>query len=402
MRIVYIANARLPTQKAHGFQIVKMCEAYAGLGADVELLHPYRFQHDEDLRDRTVFDYYGVEPSFSVKVLPNLDVLRLERFLPRILFGPLYYAHAIWWARTAAAAARGRPADLYHTRSEHIAFWLTRMGLPTVYEVHTVPRRLGRRLMTGVAARDSTRLVAVLTSFIKTRLIELGFPEERIEVLPDGVDLNMFEGTPEKDDCRRRLGLPLDRPIVGYVGRFHTMGMEKGIGDLIAAMSRTRPVNGKPPLLLCVGGPLDAVSGYLAEASRLGVPESNLRFVDRVPNSEVPIWLRACDVLTIPWPWSEFSAYFTSPLKLFEYMAAGVPIVASDLPSLREILHHGDNGWLVEPDNPGALSEGLNHVLADPGSARDMAGRALRDVQQHSWRDRAGRILEACGWSSAS
>ena len=138
---------------------------------------------------------------------------------------------------------------------------------------------------------------------------------------------------------------------------------------------------------------MDAVPAYLDLARRFDVSEQRLRFVDHVPNKEVPVWIRACNVVTIPWPWTEFSAYFTSPLKLFEYMAAGVPIVATDLPSIREVLRHQENAWLVEPDNPKALAEGIAKVLSDAHLARRISEQAYVEVEKYSWDVRAKRIV---------
>jgi glycosyltransferase involved in cell wall biosynthesis len=189
------------------------------------------------------------------------------------------------------------------------------------------------------------------------------------------------------------LGLPQDRAIIGYIGRFRTMEMEKGIPELVQAMAHLRSVNGKEPLLLCVGGPLTTVPFYLDLALRCGIPSINLRFVDRVPNREVPFWMRAFDIAVAPFPYTEHYAYFMSPLKIFEYIAAGVPVVATDLPSIREVLHHGQNAWLVKPDDPRALAQGIHQILNYSDVAEKLTHQASRDVQSKTWRRRASEIL---------
>jgi glycosyltransferase involved in cell wall biosynthesis len=392
-KLIYITNARLPTEKAHGFQICKMCEALARNGVEVSLLHPYRYQWDPGLQGRNVFDYYSVPRSFQVRTLPNLDVVPLERFLPKGPFPAVFFAHAFVWGLYGALIARREKADLYYTRDSELAYWLGRLGMPTVYEAHLVPKVGQWLLLRRLACQPALRLVVVLTWFIKEQFAGMGFPEERVIELPDGVDLALFEDLPSKEECRRRLGLPLDSVIIGYIGRFQTLEMEKGIPELVQAMALLPTVNGSEPLLLCVGGPMDAVPSYFTFASQRGVPEHRLKFVDRVPNREVPHWIRACDVVTIPWPWTEFSAYFTSPLKLFEYMAAGVPIVATDLPSLREVLRHGENAWLVEPGSSRSLGEGLKIVLGDWSTAQRLAAQARSDVHCFTWVERAHVIL---------
>ncbi len=111
-----------------------------------------------------------------------------------------------------------------------------------------------------------------------------------------------------------------------------------------------------------------------------------LRCVDRVPNREVPLWLSTLDVAVMPFLETEHYKYFMSPLKLFEYMAAGVPIVASDLPSIREILQHDQDAWLVAPENPESLGRGLLALLRDPDRATRLARTAKEEVRQYTWR----------------
>ncbi len=216
-QLIYLINARLPTEKAHGYQICKMCEAFALNGVKVSLVHPYRRQSDAGLVGRTVFDYYGVKHVFKVQTLKNWDVVLLDRFIPARIFTPIFFAHAFIWGCYAASVARGFKADLYFTRDSAVAFWLVRMGLPTVYEAHVDPKRAQRWLLKTMVHHPALRLVVVLTSFLQKRFMQLGFSAEKVIVLPDGVDLDLFQGLSSKADCRRRLGLPLDRPIIGYI-----------------------------------------------------------------------------------------------------------------------------------------------------------------------------------------
>jgi glycosyltransferase involved in cell wall biosynthesis len=392
-KLVYIANARLPTEKAHGYQICKMCEAFAHNDVSVLLLYPKRYQSNPALNSKSVFDYYGIAPIFAVRALPNWDVVQFTPFIPGKYFVPFSFVHALLWGLYAAIIARKEKADLYYTRESSVAFWLVQMGLPTVYEAHSVPNRGQRVLLQWIAQKPALRFVVAVTSFIKERFIGRSFAAKRVLVFPDGVDLRLFEDLPCQKACRQRLHLPLDRTIIGYIGRFQTLGMEKGVPELIEAMARLPSRGDKEPLLLCLGGPMDAMPAYLDLGRRFGVPTHWLRFVDRVPNWEVPFWMRACDVTTIPFPYTEHYAYFASPLKLFEYMAAGVPIVATALPSLQDILRHGDNAWLVESIDANILAEGLSNVLHNATLGSRLARQARQDVNHFSWRARASAIL---------
>jgi glycosyltransferase involved in cell wall biosynthesis len=390
-KIVYIANARLPTEKAHGFQICKMCEAFARNGAEVELWHPSRKQ--SHLRGKNIFDYYGILKLFRVKTVGNFDVVRFEPFFPKSIFKFIFFLHALIWGLCVAIAARNQKADLYFTRDSQVGFWLVWLGLPTVYEGHLTPRRWQRRLVMATAKKPTLKLVVALADSIRQDFVYMGVPSEKVVVQVHGVDLALFQDLPTKRECRLRLSLPEGRPIVGYIGRFEAVGLEKGIPDLVRAMKSLPSVDGIEPLLLCVGGPMNSVPEYYDLALRIGIAEKRLLFMDRVPNWEVPYWIRACDVVLLPLSQKFASDAGMMPLKLFEYMAAEVPIMASDLPSIREILRHGDNAWLVEPGSPKALAEGVVSVLSDPLLCTRIANQAHEEAKKYSWENRASEIL---------
>jgi len=114
-----------------------------------------------------------------------------------------------------------------------------------------------------------------------------------------------------------------------------------------------------------------------------------ITFTGLLAPPEVPARLAEADVLVLPNPRSAISNAFTSPLKLFEYMGSGRPIVASDLPSLREVLRDGENALLVEPGNPQALVAAIDRIKKDAALGGRLAGQALQDVQAFTWARRA-------------
>ena len=381
MKIAYIINARLPTEKAHGYQIVKMCEAFAIQGADVLLCHPFRFQN-KDLQNMNVFDFYKVKKNFKVITTANLDLLPLSD--NKILF----ILQTLLWGAFAVFKLRKEEIDIYYTRDALTVFWMSIFGFPIVYEEHVIHSGAGQFLLRMVSQKSSLKLVVVLTNFIKDNFIKLGFSPNKVIVASDGVDLAMFKNLPDKINCRKKLELPEFVFIVGYVGRFKVFGnQEKGIPQLIEAISILKNKN---ILLLLVGGPQNAVNDYLNLAKKLNV--RNIKIVNQVPVSEVPYWMRACDAVTIPWTWTKFSAYYTSPLKLFEYMASKTPIIASDLPSLREILNE-KNSILVKPGDSMDLADGIEKVLNNKNLANQISEQAYRDVQNYTWENRARKIL---------
>jgi len=401
MRIVFISKSALPNPMAHGRAMTKMCEAFARRGADVELWYPC--QTDRQLASRNVFEFYDVPAVFRVRALGRLPSLPgvIRRRVDSTMRDPFK------WGRFAALLARVRRADLYVTRSIELAYWLTRAGLPTICELHQPSTAFGDELLKEVGGQPALRGVVALTHPLRDYATSFGVPEQKVVVHPSGVDLEPFQGPLVQSECRRRLGLPADTPIVGYIGRFRMWDaregrrVEKGLRMLITAFQKVGPVRGVSPFLLCVGGPADSIREYEQLARELGLESTQYRFVDRVPPSDVAGWMRACDVVTLPWSAEEdFGTESLSPLKLFEYMAAKLPIVATDVPAFREPLRHGENAWLVERGDVPGFAAALRLLLSDEQLRATLANQAYRDVQQYTWSERAAALCRLAGCSS--
>jgi glycosyltransferase involved in cell wall biosynthesis len=402
MKLLYLANARIPSEKAHPYQIVQMCEAFARAGADVTLLYADR-RNKPHLATDDIWGHYGLPRAFPAEKIPALDVYVVAERLS----GPPARA----WDKLAsllvmltyhlALIARLRPerdAVLYSrdavTLAVIAALW-PRRARRAFYEAHTYPRtRVGGWLRGWLVTRVGG--VIVITGHLRERYASLGVPPDRLLVAHDGVRAARFDAPGPRADCRREIGWPEDAFIAGYMGRFQTLGMDKGLSDLADAVAALAADDAAHPVRLgLVGGPASTVDALRGRLRARGLPPGTILYAGQVPPADVPGYLRAFDACAMPFPWTEHFAYYASPMKLFEYMASGSPLVATDLPSTAEIVRDGENGLLVPPSDVPALAGALRRLRDDPALADRLADRAARDVAEHyTWAARAARILD--------
>ncbi|KND50600.1 MAG: N-acetyllactosaminide 3-alpha-galactosyltransferase [Parcubacteria bacterium C7867-007] len=250
-----------------------------------------------------------------------------------------------------------------------------------IYEIHHlvyVDRPIYKYILQHVP------FVISITQQMKNVLVSRGFSADRIFVAADAVDLTMFSIPLEKDTARTRLGLPLDRTIVLYAGTIDEPW--KGVDLLYEAATHCNDSY----LFVLVGGKPHYVEAFLAaHPSR-----SNVLMVGYKPHSEIPEYLKAADVLVLPnSARSEISRIATSPMKLFEYMASERPIVASDLPSIREVLNES-TAVLVQADNVDALAEGIKTASTDVLATKERIQNAYTAIRDNTWNNRADEILK--------
>lgn len=210
---------------------------------------------------------------------------------------------------------------------------------------------------------------------------------DKIHVLPNGVDTELFRPVSDNAKLRSELKMSGSGPVVGFVGGFHAW---HGLDVLVRAFEKVKLKVPSAKLLLVGDGPVRETVEHLVDS--LGLQEATV-MTGHIDQLEVPEFLGVMDVVTLPYPPLPKAMWF-SPLKLYEYLASGKAIVASDAGQISEVLRHGETGILVEPGNPDALAEAITDLLRSAGQ-RARVGRAARQqaVEEHSW-DRYATRLE--------
>ena len=383
MRVLYFADIRFPLERANGIQTIETCHALARRGHFVGLV----VRPDTQTPSRNPFEFYG---------LPLLARMSIE-YAP--VTGPPFARRAGYLAFAIGRMLGASRADAVITRDLGVASALLRVPRrlrpPVVYESHgyapdvaaalpgmipaanapsaTKVARLERReAFVWRNADGYVTITAGLADDLKQRLGERG----TLAVVPDGTRIAVDPGRAIDDQ---------QQGAVVYAGHLYAW---KGVDVLLDALGQLGGVRG-----VIVGGyeKEPDLARLRERAARFGISD-RVTFTGLVPPSAVAAYLRAARMLVLPNPASAISTRFTSPLKLFEYMAAGRPIVASDLPSIREVLRHEENALLVEPGNPTALAAGVRRLLEDRALADRLARAAMTDVQDYSWDRRAERL----------
>ncbi len=371
MKLYYVANNQLPTPKAHGLQIMKTCEAFASLGVECELIIPDRRTYPS-ITEKDPIKYYGIKHGFKITKLSSADFITVTTFAPLAKFFFWLQQLAFGFAvRRHLAHAQG----VIYSRDPFSLFVLRSLKLPMYWEMHSMPKNIQSYIYRKVlhAIRGIITISNGLCEDIER--VYMG----RVLVAPDGVDLEMFKNVPHRADARTMLDLPQDKKIVVYAG--HLYGW-KGVDTLLGA-AVTLP----DMLFVFVGGTPEDIQVYKMKHGG----SANVIFRGFVPHQQVPLYLSAGDVVALPNSQKEkISSRYTSPLKLFEYMASGTPIVASDLPSLREVLSD-ECAVFVTPDDSESMAQGIRTAMTD-GAQR--AVRAREEVQKYSWTKRARSIQE--------
>ncbi len=375
-----VANARLPSQRAQSLQVLHAAAAFARAGVDTTLLHARRVPTPALPAGTTLFDHYGVPAGArpAVAALPCVDWI--DRVPRRLQFLPAR-VQELTFARAAARAVRAGPAGAF-VLSRELETARLLAGRPGVFlEVHRVPGGATRRRWLRDALRATAGCLAI-SGGVRDDLLALGATADAVRVEHDAYEPGLFAGVPSRAGARRVLGLDPERPVVVYTGGLLAW---KGVDMLVEAAAAV------PDADVVVVGGMDADAARLRERA---AGRGNVRVLGFRPPAEVPTWLAAADVGVVPnRSQPAISARYTSPLKVFEAMAAGLPLVASDLPSLREVLGE-DDAVFFAPDDAGALGRALRSVL-DDGALRARLGERLRArAAEHTYDARARRILD--------
>ncbi len=372
LRVLYIGSPELFSKGASAIHIMKMCQAMGKLGIDTELIIPSNRNRAE------LLEYYGVESNFRLTLFPYFSNSSVRNIAHGVL-GSLY-----------TKLFRRNKYDLVITRNIIYAYLSTTLfKIPTVYDAHHPLVKGGASLFNSF--KDSKYLIRFSTNSkgLADIYLNKGLPKEKLVVAHNGVELEKFQDTSTMKEYREELGLPADKKIICYAGNIYE---GRGVEKLIDVSLRLKNV-----LFLIVGGLEEDVNRYKRIVQEKGA--HNFELAGFVPHKMVPPYLLASDILVMPYTTKMTikggtkAQEFTSPIKLFEYMAAVRPIVATSISSVKEILEDGVNAVLVEPDSADSLFEGLLKVIEDHDLADRIALNAGADIKNYTWEERVKKLL---------
>lgn len=267
---------------------------------------------------------------------------------------------------------------------------LLRVPAPLAYEADFVLHRYMSRQDREREQKlyEAADAVLVISAGMKQILVESGISADKILVFPNGVDTKTFApDAARRQAIRRELGLD-GRKVVGYVGSFWP---GNDIDTLLQAWQQVEAEAAEAVLLLVGDGARLAEAKALAKRLRL----KNCRWLGRVHHADVPQYMAAMDVAV--GPYKAEAAAFVSPLKVMEYAAMGLPVVAAAGGQIRDIVRDGETGWTYQPHDADRLAGAVITLLENPAEAVEMGSRARRLMQDwYSWDKIAAEVLQLC------
>lgn len=361
-RVIILFGGRFFSEKASALFAHLEAESFVKIGAQTTLVTPRRLQR----RKLPSHSYTHVYlPAIDLTAVPLLQYF--AGYINTFFYAIGSFFWILWFSK---------PGDVIISNEALPLLLATYVPWRrTIYELHDFADRslwLYKPLFTRA------RFILATNEWKKQKLIkDFSVPAEKIFVERNGVDVEAF-GRFEKNEAREKLGLSKEKIIAMYTG--HLYGW-KGVDTLAKAAPLMPDIE-----IFFVGGTEQDVARFKKQWGSA----PNIRIIGFVPHDEIPLWQSAADVLVLPnSAKEEISVHYTSPMKLFEYIASGRPIVASDLPSIREILPE-NAGLFAVPDDPRSFAK----QIATAATRFELGAASRHEAKKYSWNERARRILE--------
>jgi len=364
-----LTNVQIPADDAQSLQIQAMSKAFTlALKEDFLLISPKNKRNE------------------SLKTEYNWIKIKIPKFLPRSL---RYFLLII---KALPKLFKFKP-DFIYSRDIGVVFVYKLLGFNAVYEIHKpFETKIGNLLFKLIAPK--IKIVAI-SQVLKAFIIEKYFSPrpsasfgENILVAHDGVFLEDFlKINLSKQELKKNyLNLDENQFVALYSGGFQE---GKGLELILEAAKELKDI-----IFVIIGGPSSPRPS--ASSPRLSASSSNVLFWGRKLPEEIPRYLKAADILLLPNTRALSYFRYTSPLKMFEYMASGVPILASNLGSIREILNE-NNTLLFNPENKNDFIDKIKEIKENYSAAEKKAIQALQDARNYTWQKRVENILRFLG-----
>lgn len=372
IKIAVISSGHIPSQWAHSITTMKMANAFSKLGYSVEVLTVERFLERKNKKKiKNIHNFYGVNE--GIKIL----------YFRRFFFDP---------EKRISQYCKKNAIDICYCRAYRSVYYNIKNEIPTILESHTknIQHPDFKKVIKLSHSRHFKGLVTI-SNILKQNFVKAGFPANKILVLEDGVDIDGFKNLPSKNESRKMLNLSEDKKIVAYCG---SLFPDKGIEHVLLVAKNIPDVT-----FLLAGGREPQIKFW--NNFIISHKIKNVNFLKFIENSKVPLFLQVADVLIMPYKTDQkikiMDINTTSPLKLFEYMAAKRPIISTNIPAISRTIVHNIDGLLAEPNDIQQLTNFVKIVLEDKQLSEKLLNNAYEKVKSYDWEKRCEKILNYFG-----
>jgi len=363
--IAYLSIARVPSRTANSIHVMRMCHALAKQGYSITLYAPLFSASEYEKLNRSVFDYYGVSENFTIKQFKWFPFKGRST-----IYSTLVFLH-VRYSRT----------DLVYARDLKSGVFCAKQGLPVVYEAHS-PISIDNKLFGSLIASMNFRRLVVISDALR-KIFENTYPQlsGKILVAHDAADIDECDIT--KDNQLS------ERLRIGYVGHLYR---GRGI-DLIIDLAERCPWAD----FEIVGGMESDIDHWKEHSEK----RDNIHFHGHLPYNQAANIRQHCDILLAPFTrklevsgGGADTSGWMSPMKIFEYMAAGKAILCSDLPVLREVLEHEETALFCEAENVDEWQRALERLRDDKVLMKSIGQQARDKLEKyHTWYSRAATVI---------
>ena len=360
MNLLYISPSTLPSRSANSVHVMRMCNAFANNGYNVELL----CKTQSIQSDKLIFDFYGINyNNFHIKTL----FIKTENKLSSLIY-------AIW---TFIKSLKTFKKNIY-SRNQLSSLLILLFSLKKIFiELHSPPSGLYKIVFKFFSKKNRIKKIIVISNEFKKIILD------DFDIVNSSIVMVCHDGADELKANNLDVNFKKNKIDVGYVGHLYK---GRGIELIIDLAKKNINVN-----FHIIGGNNIDIDFWKKKIS-----SNNIIFYGHVQPKLVQIYLKKFDILIAPYQEKVLisnglnTVSWMSPLKIFEYMSANKPILTSNLTVLREVLKHKKNCYLCNPNNFSDWNNGLNFLIKNSEFSKKISKQAFTDFKEkYTWKARS-------------
>ena len=361
-KITYIAQSEtnLLSDYANTNQVINTCNALCNKNFSIDLI---------TVNQKNDYNFVKQIHSKHEKIFFSIKEIKYRFFFKKQFFHALFIAFKYFSLK-----------NIIYTRSDWVAIIFTILGKNVIFESHNFIKKRFTNYLFKILSNKNNLKIVTISNALKSEFLNIGFTNN-VKTIPDSVDLNQFSPS-NKNESRNFLKIDLNKKIVLYSG---ALRVGRGVSRIISIAKQL------PKIDFYIFGGRDLTR--LNHFRNIAKSYNNIHFFGFVKSNDLINYMNACDIFLMPHQDSCDIIKYTSPLKLFEYMAMKKPIIASDFPVFREILENNINGILVDSNSTQDFCNQIELVLNDNNFSTSLSNDAHLSSKKYSWDNRAESII---------